>query len=63
MRLHIAKTLFLAIMSIIMFTPDIASSQTLFALDNYRIPVEVKSAAIGKVYNRSLTTDLNEKIN
>ena len=62
MRLHIAKTSLIAIMSIIMFTPDIATSQTLFALDNYRIPVEIKSAAIGKVYNRSLTTDLTEKI-
>jgi hypothetical protein len=51
MRLHIAKTSLIAIMSIIMFTPDIATSQTLFALDNYRIPVEIKSASIGKVYN------------
>lgn len=62
MRLILSKTLFFAFMSFFMLGYGKINSQTLFTIDNYRIPTGVRAAVVGKVHNCSIKRSPDDKI-
>ena len=63
MRSIIVKRLFIATILVAQLMPNLAISQNLFTLDNYRIPLNQKSAIIGKVHRPSNNIEKSAKVN